>query len=66
MDLGGESEGEPQKKNKGTRAKMAKKGTKKVVDDNWEIDDNDDDGPPKKFTVYFDIEGPKVAAASTS
>ena len=67
IDSGGESEGEPQKKKKkGTRAKMAKKGTKKVVDDNWEIDDNNDEDPPKKFTVYFDIEGPKVAAASTS
>lgn len=67
MDSGGESEGEPQKKKKkGMRAKMAKKGTKKVVDDNWEIDDNDNEDPLKKFTVYFDIEGPKDTAASAS
>lgn len=52
MDLEGKSEGEPQKKKKkGMRVKMAKKGTKKVVDTNWEIDDNDNEDPPKKFSV---------------
>jgi hypothetical protein len=48
-------------------AKKKRKGRKKAVKrptDVLELSDEDDE-PPKRFTVYFDIEGPKSATPNT-
>jgi len=50
---------EPAKKKRKGQKKAAKRPT-----DVFELSDEDDQ-PPKRFTVYFDIEGPNSATANT-
>lgn len=65
--VGGENSEEGAPKKKKRVQKPAVKGTRaKKAIDLWEDGEDEDEDPPKKFTVYLDIEGPKVAAAGGS
>ena len=60
------NEGASKKKKRAKKLAAKEKGTKaKKTIELWDKgeDDNGDDDLPKKFTVYLDIEGPKVAPA---
>ena len=62
-------EGASKKKKREKKLAAKKKGTKaKKMIELWDKgkDDNDNDDSLKKFTVYLDIEGPKVATAGGS
>ena len=66
--LGGKDskEGASKKKKSGKQLAAKEKGTKaKKTIELWDKgeDDNGDDDLPKKFMVYLDIKGPKVATA---
>ena len=59
-------EGASKKMKRAKKLAAKEKGTKaKKTIELWDKgeDDNGDDDLPKKFTVYLDIEGPKVAPA---
>ena len=57
---GEDTDEEAKKKKKKARKKVAKRPV-----DIFEVSDEDDE-PPKRFTVYFDIEGPKSATPTTA
>ena len=68
MEVAGESsagddaDDEPEKKKR--RRKGRKKAAKRIADV-FELSDEEDE-PPKRFTVYFNIEGPKSTTLNTA